>query len=117
MYGEFGMTAKTRMALVLGCLVSVASLAQVTGGAVSQTTTDNTQLQPIGQLKTGGVLRQAPVDSQPARQSAVPQVPTGPQTQQQNPQVQQIPQQQLNAPAERKGRNQKDDKSFFGGLI
>ncbi len=92
------MAAKTRMTLVLGCLVSAASLAQV----------------------TGGVVRKAPVDSPQVQQPqpAVPQAPPGPQTQPQNPQVQQMsPQQPLNAPTERKGRNKKDDKGLFGGLF
>lgn len=113
------MAAKTCMTLVLGCLVSVASLAQVSGGAVTPATTATTPPQTDGQLKTGGVLRQTPVDSQQAPQlpAVVPQVQSGTQGQQPNPQLQQIPQQQLNAPAERKGRNQKDDKSFFGGLL
>jgi hypothetical protein len=114
------MASKTCMTLVLGCLVSVASLAQVTGGVVTQTTTENTKPQPVGQLITGGVLRQTPVDNLQAQQPPLvaPHVQTGPQTQQQNPQVQQTPQQQqLNAPAERRGRNKKDDKSFFGGLL
>jgi hypothetical protein len=113
------MTSKACMALVLGCLVSVASLAQVTGGAVSQTSTENAPPQADWQLKTGGVLRKAPVDGQQTQPPppAVSPVQTGPQTQQPNPQIQQMPQQQLNAPAERKGRNQKDDKGLFGGLL
>lgn len=113
------MAAKTRMTLVLGCLVSAASLAQVTGGAVAPAPTQPTPPQPVGQLKTGGVLRQTPGDSRQAQQPPVaPQAQTGPQTQPPNPQVQQVPQQQpLNAPAERKGRNQKDDKGLFGGLF
>ncbi len=114
------MPAKTCMTLLLGCLASVASFAQVTGGAVAPATTQTTPPQPAGQLKTGGVLRQNPGDSRQAQQPplAAPQVQTGPQIQTPNPQVQQVPQQQpLNAPAERKGRNQKDDKGLFGGLF
>ena len=114
------MASKTCMALLLGCLVSAASLAQVTGGVVTPAGTENTQPQPDGQLKTGGVIRKTPADGQQAQQQPlmVPQVQAGPQTQQQNPQLQQIPQQQrLNAPAERRGRNQKDDKGLFGGLL
>lgn len=92
------MAAKTRMTLLFGCLVSAASLAQV----------------------TGGVVRKTPVDSPQAQQPplAAPQVQTGPQIQTPNPQVQQMPPQQpLNAPTERKGRNKKDDKGLFGGLF
>ena len=114
------MPAKTCMTLLLGCLASVASFAQVTGGAVASAATQTTPPQPVGQLKTGGVLRQTPGDSRQAQQPplAAPQVQTGPQIQTPNPQVQQVPQQQpLNAPAERKGRNQKDDKGLFGGLF
>jgi hypothetical protein len=114
------MAAKTRMTLLLGCLVSAASLAQVTGGVVAPATTQTPPPQPAGQLKTGGVLRQTPGDSRQAQQppAAAPQAQTGPQAQPPNPQVQQVPQQQpLNAPAERKGRNQKDDKGLFGGLF
>jgi hypothetical protein len=114
------MSSKAGMTLALGCLVSFASLAQVTGGAVPQAATESPQPQPDGQLRIGGVLRKAPVDGQQAQQPplVVPQVQPGLPAQQQNPQVQQIPQQQqFNAPAERKGRNQKDDKGLFGGLF
>jgi hypothetical protein len=103
------------MTLALGCLLCGASFAQVTGGAAAQASGEDAQPQPAGQLITGGVLRKAPVDNQQVPQAppAAPQV----QIQQQNPKVQQMPQQPLNAPSERKGRNQKDDKSLFGGWL
>lgn len=109
------MASRTGTTLALGCLLCGASFAQVTGGAATQAGSEDTQPQAAGQLITGGVVRKTPADGQQAQQPppATPQV----QTPQQSPRIQQIPPQPLNAPSERRGRNQKEDKSLFGGWL
>jgi hypothetical protein len=111
------MISRTSVALVMAGLLSATSFAQVTGGVVRPTPTEAEPPHEPGQLITGGAGRRAPVEGQAAPQSAPQpaQVQVVPQQQALQPPPQ--AQQPLNAPAERKGRQNDKDKSPLGGLF